>query len=202
MAEPKTLANPSVRKARIEMLNWPEMKPLTCFVNGLRADHPDYEFPDFDPMDGGTSAQYLFLFEKPGRRAVASSGSGFISRDNPDNTAAAILCFMAKAGIERQSTVIWNLVPGWNRTRKVTASERADGLRSLLDLLILLRKIEAIVLVGNNAQLVIGSLCGKSYKIFRSLHPSPIVKGTRRKEWNDIWRNWARVKDSRSKSDC
>ena len=65
---------------------------------------------------------------------------------------------MTKAGIERSATIIWNLVPGWNKTRKVTAAERADGLRSLLDLLILLRKIEAIVLVGNNAQLAFGSL--------------------------------------------
>ena len=47
-------------------------------------------------------------------------GSGFISRDNDDPTAEASFRFYREAGVERRQSVVWNVIPGWNSTIKVT----------------------------------------------------------------------------------
>jgi hypothetical protein len=60
---------------------------------------PDHAIPYFDPLDGGVGASVLFLLEAPGPRAVAS---GFISRDNPDETAKNFHEFNAAAGLARR----------------------------------------------------------------------------------------------------
>jgi hypothetical protein len=48
------------------MLNEPHIAPLADYVQRLRDIHPAWEFPNFDPLDGGTNAEILFLLEKPG----------------------------------------------------------------------------------------------------------------------------------------
>ena len=135
----------------------PHMAPLTAFVAKLRAAkpeaRPDLGYPDFDPLDGGTSADILFLFEEPGRMTSARTrGSGFISRDNNDPTAAATFGFMQEANLPRHRTIIWNIVPAWNGTRKITATELQGGLDALKELLSLLPKLRTIVFVGRKAQ--------------------------------------------------
>jgi len=97
--------------------------------------------PEFDPLDGGVDARVLFLLEKPGRKTVdggsisGRSGSGFISRNNDDPTAAAAIDFMQKAGIPRKLTISWNVIPWWNGTKKVKASELRDGIGCLKELI-------------------------------------------------------------------
>jgi len=90
------------------------------------------DVPDFDPLDGGINAEVLFLFEKPG---PMTSGSGFISRDNDDPTAETTMDFMAKAGLARERTVTWNVIPWWwNGTTKVTPAELRQGTACVRDL--------------------------------------------------------------------
>lgn len=65
--------------------------PLAAFVDGLRQDG-SVELPDFDSLDGGIHACILFLLEKPGPMTAKNgkrNGSGFISRDDNDATAAS-----------------------------------------------------------------------------------------------------------------
>ncbi|MGH7717468.1 MAG: hypothetical protein ACREON_01305 [Gemmatimonadaceae bacterium] len=64
---------------------------------------PEARVPDFDPWDGGTDAEVLYLLEAPGGKAVES---GFISRNNPDETARNFFELNRAAGIPRQRTVI------------------------------------------------------------------------------------------------
>ncbi len=95
------------------MLRDAHMQPLTAYVETLRVDHPSWEFPDFDPLDGGSNTDILFLLEKPGPTTSANGkGSGFISRSNNDATAEATFGFMREADIPRKRSVIWNVVPG------------------------------------------------------------------------------------------
>jgi hypothetical protein len=75
------------------MLGQSHIAKLTTYASKLR-EGGDVEVPDFDPLDGGGDARALFLFEKPGPMTAESGrrpGSGFISRDNDDPTAEAIL---------------------------------------------------------------------------------------------------------------
>jgi hypothetical protein len=85
------------------------MVPLRDFVQSLRNEiGPEARIPDFDPWDGGTAAEILFLLEAPGAKALFS---GFISRNNPDETAKNFFELNAQAGIPRERTITWNIVP-------------------------------------------------------------------------------------------
>lgn len=66
MDKPRTLRESSEIGARRALLKEPHVRPLTEYVSGLRTKYIGWEFPDFDPMDGGIDANLLFLFEKPG----------------------------------------------------------------------------------------------------------------------------------------
>lgn len=82
------------------MLSEARMVPLKKFVADLRRRHLGKAVPNFDPLDGGVNARILFLFEKPGPMTeagrVGRAGSGFISRNNDDPTAASTWRFMKK----------------------------------------------------------------------------------------------------------
>ncbi len=128
------------------------MLSLVAFAERLRAFAPA-GVPDFDPLDGGTNAECLFLLEAPGRKAV---GSGFISRNNPDETASNFFAVNAEAGLARSRTVTWNAVPWYigdgKRIRAATGSDLRTAEPHLEELLGLLPKLRVIVLVGRKAQ--------------------------------------------------
>jgi hypothetical protein len=191
---PRSLSDPDARAMRRGLLAQPHIHPLIAYVERLRARSSD-EFPDFDPLDGGVEARLLFLLEKPGPMTSASrpgrAGSGFISRDNDDPTAEAIFNFMRDAGIPRRETVLWNLIPGWNGTRKVTAREVREGALEALRLVQLLPQLKAVVLVGARAEEARPFLTGGGFSLFSSVHPSPIMRAFRREDWRQIPERWS-----------
>lgn len=195
-AAPRSLRDPEAREARRRLLSEPHIRPLTAYVEQLRDRSPD-EFPDFDPLDGGVDARLLFLLEKPGPMTSASrtgrAGSGFISRDNDDPTAEAIFNFMGDAGIPRRETVLWNVIPGWNRTRKVTTREMREGALEALRLVQLLPRLKAVVLVGERAKSALPLLSQGAFSLFASRHPSPIMRACRFEEWKRIPEDWNRA---------
>jgi uracil-DNA glycosylase len=106
---PKTLGDAEERGRRSGRLLSPHMRNLTEFVEALRSKTGYGEdIPNFDPADGGVEARCLFLLEAPGRKAVRS---GFVSRNNPDETAKNFFKLNHEAGIPRHDTAIWNVVP-------------------------------------------------------------------------------------------
>lgn len=172
------------------------MAPLTKFVEKLREAYPDQEFPDFDPLDGGARAEILFLFEKPGPMTSArGKGSGFISRDNNDPTAKWTSRFMENAGLPRDSTVIWNVVPGWNGDRKITAAELRAGVEAFKGLVPLLPKLRVVVLVGKKAQRARPLIERFGLRILASAHPSQLVRNSRPDAWRAIPAIWAKAKN-------
>jgi uracil-DNA glycosylase len=151
---------------------------LTAFVDKLRAvKGPQYEIPYFDPRDGGTSAEVLFLLEAPGAKAVIS---GFISRDNPDDTARNFFMLNREAEIPRERTVVWNIVPWYLgsalRIRPATSSDIEDGIHWLNPLFELLPSLRAIVLLGKKAQGGAERIARvrPGIPLFKSPHPSPL----------------------------
>ena len=195
---PRSLGNGSVREQRRKLLNHPHVQPLTRYVHELRAQELG-EVPYFDPLDGGIEARVLFLFEKPGRMTSGTDGvgSGFVSRNNDDPTAEATFCFMVEAGIPRELTVTWNVVPWWNGQRGVLSGELQRGVREVKNLIRLLPRLQAVVFVGkksNKARRYLESSPGSRLAFFSSPHPSPIVRATRRNQWESIPDDWAKVK--------
>ena len=175
---PKLLSDPAARAARHAQLVEPHVAPLTAYVTALRKETgSDAEIPDFDPWDGGATAELLFLLEAPGAKAVRS---GFISRNNPDETAKNFFDLNRAAGIPRVRTVTWNIVPWYIGTgTRIRAAARSDieaGLPALTRLLALLPKLKAIVLIGRKAERAASlvSQLRPDVRLFRSPHPSPL----------------------------
>lgn len=182
---------------RRQRLHEPHIAPLTDYVETLRGAHPAWEFPYFDPLDGGVNADLLVLLEKPGPRISAGAkGSGFISRDNDNPTAEAIFAFMKEARLARERTVIWNVVPGWNGTRQVTTAELLAGLDALKSLLPLLSKLRTVILVGQKAQRAAPLVKPLGLKILVSAHPSPQVRASQIDAWRRIPLIWAQANEA------
>lgn len=95
------------RSARRGSLNESHVAELTQLVERIRqARGGGNSVPWFDPERGGRHAEVLLLFEAPGARAVGSGparpnrpGSGFISPDNNDDSAAAVFQLESEAGL-------------------------------------------------------------------------------------------------------
>ena len=169
------------------------MRRLRAFSEELRAEGRG-EVPEFDPLDGGEVARLLFLLEKPGP-GVFRHGAGFVSRDNPDLTAAAIFRFAEEAGIDRGEAVLWNAMPWWNGTIRYTAAEWRAGVGWIEALLDLLPRLAGVALVGRPAQRARPVLEGRGLRIVESAHPSPNVRAAFPERWRDIPRRWAELKE-------
>lgn len=193
---PRGLRNAAFRTARRAALAQPHMAPLAAFAERLRADGRG-QVPDFDPADGGTAARLLFLLEKPGPMTVPAGrgrrpGSGFVSRDNDDPTAEAAHGFFRQAQLDRADVVVWNVVPWWNGTTRVTAAEMAEGLDRLAELLDLLPRLEVAVTVGRRAERAGPLLRARGLATFASAHPSGQVRAAFPGKWaaiSAVWRD-------------
>ena len=172
---PKSLRDPEVRAERISMLSLPHVTDLTAFVDSLRETAEGGEdIPYFDPLDGGVDAQCLCLFEAPGEGPLMS---GFISRNNDDETAANFYKFNSDPTVsfDRCLTISWNIVPwalrenGKNLTP--TPADRQEGLQYLPPLLDRLKKLEVAILFGENAWDAEEAL--SSLTVIKTNHPSP-----------------------------
>lgn len=174
---PKVLAKEKAKDSLRKKIYRHNVRPLNKWVDGLRKKKGSkYGIPYFDPNDGGKAATVLFLLEAPGGKAIQS---GFISRNNNDETAANMLTFLLKSRFNREETVLWNVVPWYvgdgKRIRAVTARDHKDARPYLEKLFELLPNLNTIVLVGKKAQKELKYL-QKSHchlNIVPSPHPSP-----------------------------
>jgi uracil-DNA glycosylase len=109
------------------------MASLTKLVDEMRAQ-VQFDIPLFDPLDGGVNAECLFLLEAPGPKAVCT---GFVSRNNPDETAKNLMLLSIEAGIDRERTILWNVVPWYigsgSVIRGATASDVREGLPTFIN---------------------------------------------------------------------
>jgi uracil-DNA glycosylase len=133
----------------------PHVGPLNRLVEEMNAGR-EHLAPWFDPDGGGTSARVLFLLENPGRRATAARGSGFISADNNDDTAANFFRLRDQAGLRRDHLVAWNVVPWYQpdgeRTANATRQDVESALPWLIRLIELLPELRLVVTMGDRAR--------------------------------------------------
>lgn len=175
---PKLLGNMVALETRLSQVYDLHMASLTNFVHCLRERMGDQAaIPYMDPWDGGVKAEILFLLEAPGAKA---KNSGFVSMNNPDETAKNFFEIIHQVGIDRKRIVMWNAVPWYigsgGRIRPADSSDIATGIESLAELLQLLPKLRAIVLVGGKAKKAEKHVRGVAphLEVFASPHPSPM----------------------------
>lgn len=173
---PKGLRDPAALAARRAMLDAPHVAPLRVLARRI-AQEAGRPVPDPDPLDGGVAARLLVLLETPGPRILST---GIVSRDNPSGTAANLFRFLARAGISRGDSLIWNAVP-WvihdagALNRAPRRSERLAGEAWLAPLLALLPRLAAVVLAGRVAAAAAGAIRAlrPGLPILAVPHPSP-----------------------------
>jgi uracil-DNA glycosylase len=175
---PKSLGDPKHRVERHTKLHEPHIEKLTAFAESIRQKRGcGKAVPYFDPADGGTDAECLFVLEAPGPRAIQS---GFVSRNNPDESAKNWLELNALARIPRRRTVTWNIVPWYigagGRIRSANSDDIDEGWPYLLLLLDLLPRLKLVALVGGKAQRVSSRLrsAWPDLRIMECPHPSPM----------------------------
>jgi hypothetical protein len=159
--EARGLKHPAQIAERLGMLKDVEsVQPLVHWVEQMAdpRDTKEHEFlvPHFDPADAGVNARVLFLLEAPGPMTNAGNkrpGSGFISVDNNDGTAATAWTLRNEAGLHT-GALHWNIVPWYLgvASRKPTARELGQGGAALLTLLPLLPDLRVVLLCGRAAQ--------------------------------------------------
>jgi uracil-DNA glycosylase len=175
---PKTLASKDECAVRHALLSQRHIESLARLVESMRkAKGSDYKIPDFDPLDGGIDAQVLFLLEAPGRKAVTS---GFVSRNNPDETAKNFYLLNAEAGIDRRRTVTWNAVPWYIGSETKIRPAKRDDVRAadawLVEVLERLNRLRFAVFVGRkalHAQSVVRD-SRPDVEVMTMPHPSPM----------------------------
>lgn len=190
MDRPKSLSSIKACELRTTLLNSSHVEPLTKFVTELRrTTGSGYNIPFFDPLDGGTHAEVLFLLEAPGPKAVKS---GFVSRSNPDETAKNFFLLTQEAGIDRTRTAIWNIVPWYlgsgKKIRPANPSDIKAGAASLSKLLSLFESLKVIVLVGAKARQAHGMIkeIDPNVTVLHMPHTSPMFINRNKENRNSV----------------
>ena len=132
---------------KLARLKEPHVAPLNAYVKQIM-DKAHRDVPWFDPDSAGIHTRALFLFEAPGPKATATlgasgtKGSGIISPDNNDGSAANMWTLLQEADLPRTSVLAWNIVPWYVGTmtkiwpvNDKDLQQAAPYLRGLLDLL-------------------------------------------------------------------
>jgi hypothetical protein len=100
---------------------------------------------------------------------------------------------MREAGIARSDAILWNAVPCWNGSRRITRGELIDGAAAAGELIELLPDLRVIVLVGARARRLQRRIENLGYPIVTSDHPSPIMRASRPERWRSIPTAWRQV---------
>ena len=163
---PKMLGDKSSLDFRLSQVKDAHVAPLNNFVLKLRSElGPTAAIPYFDPWDGGVDAKILFLLEAPGPKAV---NTGFVSRNNPDETANNFYVMCREAGIPRKRSVVWNIVPWYigdgKRIRAANAVDINSSSQALEEVMGLLPELKVVVFLGKKHNLLVALLnpCGRS----------------------------------------
>jgi uracil-DNA glycosylase len=149
---PRPLGNPlnvSDRK-KLKNLYANHVAPLNQLVDRIRtSDHGDDTVPYFDPAGAGINALVLILQQDPSR--VAAEETGFISPDNPDETADNTTWLRNEAGLKSEELVHWNIIP-WYVGKKDIKKEIDKAKPFLIETVSLLQELKVVVCMGNNAR--------------------------------------------------
>lgn len=178
-------------KQCFDRLSDDHIAPLIRLIEVWRSEGNDVPYPD--PLDGGIDAKVLFLLESPGPKAIKM---GFISRDNPDQTAQNIGQALSDAGITRFDSVLWNVVPFHVATaaknKNASQSQVKSSAYYTQQFIDLLPELQAVVFCGDTALTAMKFLDIRC-RVFATYHPS--AKVFNRKDYRDhIQATFAEVK--------
>lgn len=156
----------------------PQVAPINSLVDAITKTGKG-DVPYVDPDSGGVEARVLLLLEAPAR--AAAHGSGMLSADNDDATAAHVWEAYRDSGLPREWGAHWNAVPWYvgkkEKIRVVTAAEIVEGRRWLLELIALLPDLRVLLTLGVAARTAAAPLADeldrRHVSVLSTWHPSP-----------------------------
>lgn len=153
-AQPRMNKDAGFLAAKLARVHDPHVRPLNDLVEHWRRE--GHQVPYADPDSGGVRSKILFLHESPGPRSSPGHGSGLISADNDDPSAARFWRLSGEVGLARDDYINWNVVPWYVSATATNANATdADGqaaLPYLHDFLVLLPELRVVVAMGAFAQ--------------------------------------------------
>lgn len=166
----------------------PSYRPLLTYARELVARRQQLGnavvVPHFDPAESGIETQVLILLEAPGPMTNSDNtrpGSGFISVDNDDLTAANSWTLRNETGLD-DGVLHWNIVPWYlgPASKKPNAAELKAGAQETLCLLDTLPELRVVLACGLYAQNgwrrhVAPHLPNDNITIINTWHPSPLA---------------------------
>jgi hypothetical protein len=148
MKDPEFLAT-----QQAEARTAPHILAVNDFVEGIQDPDGRGWVPRIAPHHAGLDARVLSILRDPGPRAHFGRGSGFLSVENDDATAARQAELFAANGIAVRDVLPWNAYP-WFIDAQPTAEQSTAGAHVLVDLLPRLRRLEVVLLQGRDAEAV------------------------------------------------
>lgn len=166
----------------------PSYQPLLSYTRELVARRQqlgsDVVVPHFDPAESGAETRVLILLEAPGPMTNSDNtrpGSGFISVDNDDLTAANSWTLRNETGLD-DGVLHWNIVPWYlgPANKKPNAVELKAGARETLRLLDTLPELRVVLACGLYAQNgwrrhIAPYLPNDNITVINTWHPSPLA---------------------------
>jgi uracil-DNA glycosylase len=152
--QPRMNKDPEFLAGERRRVGEPHVQPLNALIEHWRQE--GRKVPWADPGSGGIHSKIVFLHESPGPAASAGHGSGFISPDNDDQSAARFWRLSRQAGLGRRSYMNWNVVPWYvsatGRAANATPSDGQAALPYLRQFVALLSELRVVVVMGAFAE--------------------------------------------------
>jgi uracil-DNA glycosylase len=172
--------------------------PVQDLVDEIRQSRGTRDVPHVDPLSGGIHARVLFVLESPA--GPAALGSGMLSPDNDDATAAHMWQLYQQSGLSRAHGLHWNSVPWYigkdGREVNVTKANEADGRVWLDRLMDLLQELRLVVTMGKPAERAYrdyAETAARQIEWLAVAHPSPRVRNGHPHLWPAIEAAFARA---------
>ena len=160
----RRMADPAFRDDQMMRIREPQVSAINALCDQLMAELPGFSVPYIAPHYGASTAVILALSSNPGPQAGGAKGSGMLSRENNDGSAARMGDIYEAVGLTDDQIVPWNAYP-WHvhetHPNGLPNSLIDDGLDALKRVLDLHPNIQAIVAHGGDAHRSVRQLMSK-----------------------------------------
>ena len=136
----RRMADPAFRDDQMNRIREPQVRAINALCDELRREKPGFSVPYIAPHYGASTAVILALSSNPGPQASGATGSGMLSRENNDGSAARMSDIYETVGLTDDQIVPWNAYP-WhvhethpNGLPKNLVDEGLDALKRVLHL--------------------------------------------------------------------
>jgi hypothetical protein len=134
------MADPAFRDDQLSRIREPQVHAINSLCDELAKEKPTFSVPYIAPHYSASTARILALSSNPGPMAGGAKGSGMLSRENNDGSAARMGDVYERVGLADEHIVPWNAYP-WhvhnthpNGLPNDLIEEGLDPLKRLLDL--------------------------------------------------------------------